>query len=415
MSGSIEDGEVCNYKSQNLQMRILMLTPYLPWPLHSGGQIRTYNLLKNLADKHEITLFSFIRDEQERSYVGKLAPFCRKIRCFKRTKSPWAVRNILLSGFTPYPFLVSIYLSSTARRELTQELLANEYDIIHAETFYVMPNIPRTKIPTLLVEQTIEYLGYQTFTDQSAPLLVRPLLWIDVWKLKFWEKFFWKKADMLVAMSGEDKRWIERLVPQARVSVVANGIDVDYFRKTPIKRPKNPTVLFVGNYKWLPNVDAASYLVEEIWPLIHQKMPEARLNIVGRDATARVKRFERVAGVKVVGEVEDIRDALGSAHVTLAPIRNGRGTRYKILEPMAAKLPVVSTSLGIEGIEAKDGVHALIKDSAVGLAEATVKILADKKLAERLSENAFELVMNNFNWEKISTDLDVVYRELGRR
>jgi len=396
-------------------MKILWLSTGALFPLNKGGNIRTYNLLKNLADKHEITLFSFIRDEAERSYVGKLAPFCRKIRCFKRTKSPWAGRNILLSGFTPYPFLVSIYLSSSARRELTQELLANEYDIIHAETFYVMPNIPKTKIPTLLVEQTIEYLGYQTFTDQSAPFLVKPLLWIDVWKLKFWEKFFWKKADMLVAMSGEDKRWIERLVPLAKVAVVANGIDVEYFRKTPIKRPKNPTVLFVGNYKWLPNVDAASYLVEEIWPLIHRMMPRARLNIVGRDATERVKKFEKVAGVKVVGEVEDIRDALGRAHVTLAPIRNGRGTRYKILEPMAAKLPVVATSLGIEGIQAKDGVHALIKDSVSGLAEATVRILADKELAERLSENAFKLVMKDFNWEKISKDLDGVYRELGNK
>lgn len=394
-------------------MKILMLTPYLPWPLHSGGQIRTYNLLKNLADKHEITLFSFIRDEAEMGYVGKLMPFVRKIKCFKRTKSPWAARNIMLSGFTPYPFLVSIYLSSSARRTLASELLTNKYDIIHAETFYVMPNIPRTKIPTLLVEQTIEYLGYQTFTDQSAPGLVKPLLWIDVLKLKFWEKFFWKKADMLVAMSGEDKLWIERLVSQAKVSVVANGIDVNFFKKTPIKRPKHPTVLFVGNYKWLPNVDAASYLVEEIWPLIHRQLPSARLNIVGRDATERVKKFEKAAGVRVIGEVGDIREALGSAHVTVTPIRNGRGTRYKILEAMAAKLPVVSTSLGIEGIRAQDGVHALVRDSAAGLAEATVKILSDRKLAQKLSENAFELVMKNFNWEKISKDLDQVYRELG--
>jgi len=396
-------------------MKILMLVPFLPIDQMSGGQTRWFHLIKHLSEKHEITLMSLIKDDWERKYLPQIEKYCKKVYVFKRPKSPWTFRNLFLTLISFNPLVVIRNLSLEERSAIKKELSTHKYDLIHAETFYVMPHIPKTKIPIILVEPTIEYSVYKHYVNNEVSPILKPIYMFDVVKLKFWEKFFWKKADMLVAMSGEDKRWIERLVPQARVSVVANGIDVDYFRKTPIKRPKNPTVLFVGNYKWLPNVDAASYLVEEIWPLIHQKMPEARLNIVGRDATQRVKRFERVAGVKVIGEVEDIRDALGSAHVTLAPIRNGRGTRYKILEPMAAKLPVVSTSLGIEGIEAKDGIHALIKDSAVGLAEATVKILADKKLAERLSENAFELVMNNFNWEKISTDLDVVYRELGRR
>lgn len=395
-------------------MKILMLTPYLPWPLHSGGQIRTYNLLKNLADKHDISLFSFIRDDQERSYISKLEPFCSKIKLFKRTKSPWAMRNILLSGFTPYPFLVCIYLFQEARSALLRELESNNYDIIHAETFYVMPNIPKTSIPILLAEQTIEYLGYQTYTNQSASWFLKPFLSIDVKKLKYWEKYFWNKANHLVTMSQEDQCWIKQLVPNANVSVVANGIDVGYFEKTPIKRPKDPTVLFVGNYKWLPNVDAATHLVENIWPLIHKQLPNACLNIVGRDVTEKIKRFGNIPGVHVIGEVDDIRDALGTAHVVLVPIRNGRGTRYKILESMAAKLPVVSTSIGIEGIHAKDGVHALVRDGSKDLAEATVTILKNKKLADMLARNAHKLVTKQFNWEMVSDNLDTIYRTMEK-
>jgi len=395
-------------------MRILMLTPYLPWPLNSGGQIRTYNLLKNLAHKHEISLFSFIRDDDERKYIGKLKPYCRKILLFKRTQSPWAIRNILLAGLTPYPFLVCIYLSKAAKDALKQELDNEKYDIIHAETFYVMPNIPATEIPTLLVEQTIEYLGYQTYTAQTAMPFLRPMLYIDVIKLKFWEKLFWKKADHLVTMSAEDRDWIKRMVPQAQVSTVANGIDVEYFKDTPVKRPKTPTVLFVGNYKWLPNVDAAKYIAYEIWPDIHRQIPNSELKIVGRDATDAILKLNKIPGVKVIGEVGDIREALGSAHVMLAPIRNGRGTRYKILEAMAAGLPVVSTSLGIEGIRAKDGVNALIRDSKEELVQATVELLKNPELAKKLATNGKKLVDNNFNWEKISTDLDVVYQKLGR-
>lgn len=395
-------------------MKILMLTPYLPWPLHSGGQIRTYNLLKHLASKHDITLFSFIRDEQERNYVDRLKPFCSTIQLFKRTKSPWALRNILLSGFTPYPFLVSIYLSGEARALLHHELVSGRYDIIHAETFYVMPNIPATSIPTLLAEQTIEYLGYQTYTAQSAPRFLRPFLFVDVAKLRYWEKYFWEKADHLVTMSEEDREWISRIAPRARVSVVANGIDVDFFKSTPIRRPDHPTVLFVGNYKWLPNVDAATYLISEIWPMIYRKLPTAKLHIVGRDVTEKIKHFGNVPGVHVIGEVDDIREALGTAHVTLTPIRNGRGTRYKILEAMAAQLPVVSTSLGIEGIQAKDGVHALVRDTASQLAKATVDILTKPTVAKNLATNALHLVTEQFNWEKISGELDRIYQTLGK-
>ena len=217
-----------------------------------------------------------------------------------------------------------------------------------------------------------------------------------------------------MTMSTEDRDWIKRMVPDSKVSIVANGIDVEYFKNTPIRRPKSPTVLFVGNYKWLPNVDAAKYIAYEIWPSIHRQIPNAELKIVGRDATNEILKLKRIPGVNVIGEVGDIREALGSAHVMLAPIRNGRGTRYKILEAMAAGLPVVSTSLGIEGIRAKDGVNALIRDSKEELVRATVELLKNPALTKKLAINGKRLVDNNFNWEKISGDLDVVYQKLGR-
>lgn len=372
-------------------------------------------MLKNLAKKHDISLFSFIRDEDERKFVNKLIPYCTKIVLLKRSQSPWALRNALISFLTPYPFLVSIYLSKTAQRKLAGELAKNKYDIIHAETFYVMPNIPETKIPTLLVEQTIEYLGYQTFTDQLKLKFLKPLFYMDVAKIKKWERIYWGKADRLVTMSQEDRDWIKSMVPKADVSVVANGIDVDFFKVTPINRPVHPTVLFVGNYKWLPNVDAAKHLVGDIWPLILKEIPDAKLNIVGRDPTPAIKSLGEKAGVRVVGEVEDIRQALGEAQVMVTPIRNGRGTRYKILEAMASGLPVVSTTLGIEGIQAENGRHALIRDGVEELAQATIKLLKNKNLAYILAENAKKLVMDNFNWEKISADLDGVYRSMEKK
>jgi glycosyltransferase involved in cell wall biosynthesis len=394
-------------------MKILMLTPYLPYPLHSGGQIRSYNLLKNLAQKHDITLFSFIRSSAEKKYIKELQQFCTHVQVFKRRQA-WDIRNILLSGFTPFPFLVSIYLSGQFKAAIAQELSSGNYDLIHAETFYVMPNLPTSiNTPVLLVEQTIEYLVYQCFVEDFKFAPLKPLLYFDVLKIKLWEKYFWKKATRLVAMSDSDKRIMQRTVKGLKIDVVANGVDVDFFAKTKMKKSKQPTILFVGNFKWLPNKDAAVFLTKRIWPLIRRALPQAKLWIVGRNPTPEILKLAHQSQVTVTGNIEDIRDAFNQASVLLAPIRNGRGTKYKVLEAMASEVPVVTTKLGIEGIDAQNGQSVLVAESAQNLAKKTIQVLTNARLAKRLAAKAKKLVYDQYNWQIISLQLDKIYQQLG--
>ncbi|MDP3682975.1 MAG: glycosyltransferase, partial [Ignavibacteria bacterium] len=201
-----------------------MLTPYLPFPDSSGGQIRSYNLIKSLSKKHEITLFSLIKDDSEKKFVPELEKYCKKVKVFKRSKSPWTLRNILLTGFGPYPFLVIRNLSPQQKIAVQEEIQNVKYDLIHAETFYVMPHIPETKIPILLVEQTIEYLVYKHYVEGSKNFLLKLLFSIDVAKLRFWETKFWKKADRVVAVSESDKSEMIKLVPGLKVDLVPNGV-----------------------------------------------------------------------------------------------------------------------------------------------------------------------------------------------
>jgi len=391
-------------------MKILMLTPYLPFPLHSGGQIRSYNLLKNLSKKHQVTLFSFIRSDSEKKHLQELTKYCYKVKVFKRRQA-WDPRNILLSGFTPYPFLVSIYLSRSVKQAIETELTQQKYDLIHAETFYVMPNLPlHIPVPTLLVEQTIEYLVYQHFVKNTKLAVLKPLLHLDVLKIKLWEKYFWEKATRLIAMSETDKAIMQKTVKDKKVDVVANGIDTHFFQKTRRLTSKKPLVLFVGNFKWLPNRDAAKFLVEEIWPHIKSRLPQAKLSIVGRNPTREIFKLQQ-ADITVNGQVEDIRTALSSASVLLAPIRNGRGTKYKVLEAMASGVPVVTTKLGIEGI--KDSHSVLVAESAVNLAKQALKILTDQSFAQRLASKAKTIVNQQYNWSVISQELDNIYKQLG--
>lgn len=396
-------------------MKILMITPYLPFPLVSGGQIRTYNLLKNLASRHHITLTSFIRDDSEKKYLKELEPYCQKVILFKRRKA-FSPINILLSALTPFPFLVCIYFDIFVRLKIKKELTNIHYDLIHAETFYVMPNIPKTNIPIFLVEQTIEYLVYQHFVESLPAWLfsLKILLRLDVAKIKWWERYYWKRAKRLATMSQDDKKFIESQQSQVKVDVVANGVDVSYFAKTKKQKPKSPTVLFVGQFKWLPNRDATKFLVEEIWPKIKEQIQNAKLWIVGRNPPRDILKFS-TSDIRVDGKVLDIKVAYGSSDVLLAPIRNGRGTKYKILEAMATKTPIVGTKLAIEGINIQDGRHALVAQSAEELASQTVRILNNPNLGAKLARAAYQLVEREYNWQKISHQLDSVYQQVAAK
>lgn len=396
-------------------MKVLMLTPYLPYPLLSGGQIRTYNLLKKLKNKHQITLFSFIREKKEKIYLSQLSKFCYKIKVFHR-RPAWSWKNILLALFTPFPFvMVSTYLSREVRRAIKNELKTNKYDLIHAEPFYMAPNIPKTNIPILLVEQTIEYLVYKKYVDDFPLIFLKLFLYFDVLKLKFWEEYYWRRATFLVAMSQEDKKIMAKVVPKQRIDIVANGVDISYFAQTRIKRPKKPTILFVGNFKWLPNKDAAKFLTYDIWPLIKEKIPDAKLWIVGKNPTWEIKKLGEKKDVFVDDKVKDIRQAFGRASVLVAPIRNGRGTKYKVLEAMASKLPVVTTPLGIEGLTLKKKNEVIVAEDARDLAEKTIELLNNPYKGKKISKAAYSLVRQLYNWPRISRKLDRIYRYLGKK
>jgi glycosyltransferase involved in cell wall biosynthesis len=393
-----------------------MITPYLPYPLVSGGQIRSYNLIKNLAKKHRITLMSFIREEDEKKHLPELEKYCHKVVTLKRTPKAWHPRNIALAGFTSYPFVVCLYLYNEVKAAIREELNQGNYDLIHAETFYVMPNLPKTDLPVLLVEQVIEYLVYQRFTEMLPGYIsfLKPLLYIDVAKIKKWERYYWKHSHGLAAMSEEDKDFMLSMEPDLEIDVIANGVDVDFFKQTQKKKPKQPTVLFIGNFKWLPNKDAAKFLVKEIWPHIIKQIPKAKLWIVGQNPTPDILALSNQK-IKVDSGVADIRDAYANSNVLLAPIRNGRGTKYKILEAMATQTPIVGTNLAVEGVDIEHQKHALVAEDPQDLAAHTVKILKDSKFGIQLAKSAHKLVKHTYSWAGISNELDKVYQRLGAK
>ena len=389
-----------------------MLTPYLPFPDSSGGQIRSYNLIKSLSKEHEITLFSLIKKDSEKRFIPELEKYCKKVKVFKRSKSPWTLRNILLTGFGPYPFLVIRNLSPQEKKAVKEEIDSVSYDLIHAETFYVMPHIPETKTPILLVEQTIEYLVYKHYVEGTANPLIRPLLSIDVAKLKYWETNFWKKANGVVAVSESDKKEMRKLVPNLKVDLVPNGVNLSFFKQKTSWTSESPKILFIANFKWLQNVEAAELLLKEVFPIISVKNPKAKVWIVGQHIPEEILAFrsDKIIIDNLKEDDQDgIRNAYNTSSVFVSPLRGPGGTRLKHLGAMAAKLPLVTTSVGAEGLGATDGKDVIVCDSSKEIAEATLKVLGDEKLAKRIAENARLLVEEKFSWSKMGEYLEKIY------
>jgi len=394
-----------------------MLTPYLPYPLLSGGQIRTYNLLKKLAAKHEITLFALIKENSERQYIPELEKYCAKVRVFKRSKQPFTLGNIFRTLFSSFPFLVIRNYVPETTKAILHELASSHYDLIHAETFYMMPHLPKTQIPTILVEQTIEYLGYESYAARTRFPILKWLLAIDIAKIKRWERYYWESCQKLIVMSQEDKAYItDQTGLASKIEVVANGVDSKWFAEKKRALPEALTVLSVGTFKWLPNVEAVTFLVEHIWPKIKVQLPEARLWIVGNAPTSTVLNFQQLdTSITVTGGIPDIRDAFKGAHVLLAPVFSGKGTRYKILEAMASETPIVATTIAVEGLGVKHGREVMLGTTADELAELTISVLKDTKKRTQLAKAGHAFVTDQYDWEQISQKLDQVYRTLGEK
>jgi len=391
-----------------------MLTPYLPFPDSSGGQIRSYNLIKGLSKKHKITLFSLIKDDSERKFIPELEKYCVKVKVFKRSKSPWTLRNILLTGFGPYPFLVIRNLSPHETKAVQEEITQVDYDLIHAETFYVMPHIPKTETPILLVEQTIEYLVYKHYVEGIKNPILRSLLSIDVAKLKYWETKFWKKADGVVAVSESDRKEMLKLVSDLKVNLVPNGVNLDFFKEKDSWRSPEPKILFIANFKWLQNVEAAELLLKEVFPRVHAKSSKVKVWVVGQHIPEEILKYKSeniIIDNLSEDDQEGIRNAYYESSVFVSPLRGPGGTRLKHLAAMAAKLPLVTTSVGAEGLGAADGREVIIRDTSKEIADATLRILEDEKLAEEIAENARKLVEQKFSWYKMGEYLDKIYEK----
>ena len=397
-------------------MKILMVTPYVPYPPSSGGQIRTYNLLKYLSQNNEITLVALYKNDEEKKYESYLEKYCKKIYLCQRPSSPWQFKNIFKTIFSSSPFLVVRNYSDEAKTIINELLSQEKFDVIHAETFYVMPHIPETKVPTVLVEQTIEYKVYKHFVN-SLPFYLRLLIYfdIDIMKLKYWERFYWKKANAVVVVSSSDEKLIKSEEPKLKTSIIPNCVGdemvIDRLEK---KDFKNPSIFFQGNFFWLQNVEAAKFIIYKIYPRLIKELPKIKVVIAGQNARKLGSLINKNINIVNIepDNINRVKDLFKRNTLFIAPIFGPGGTRLKILAAMGSGMPVISSVTGIEGLEVTNNKNVVIANNPEGFIKKIKQLLTNKNMYEKIRNNAYKLVKEKYQWSKTAKQLEFVYQHL---
>jgi len=397
-------------------MKILMVTPYVPYPPSSGGQIRTYNLLKYLSQNNEITLVALYKNDEEKKYESYLKKYCKNIYLCKRPSSPWQFKNIFKTIFSSSPFLVVRNYSDEAKTIINKLLRSEKFDVIHAETFYVMPHIPETKVPTVLVEQTIEYKVYKHFVN-SLPFYLRMLVYfdIDIMKLKYWERFYWKKANAVVVVSSSDEKLIKNEEPLLKTSIIPNCVgDEMIIEKLEEKDLRSPTIFFQGNFFWLQNVEAAKFIIDQIYPQLVKELPKVKIIIAGQNAKKLGNLIDKSINIINIepDNINKVKELFRENTLFIAPIFGPGGTRLKILAAMGSGMPVISSVTGIVGLEVTDNKDVAIANDPIEFVSKIKQLLTNKKFYERIRKNAYNLVKEKYQWNQTAKELEFVYKNL---
>lgn len=389
-------------------MNILIVSSYLPYPLFDGGNVRLYNIIKELSKRHKITLIAEIRQHQGQTDIDEVKKYCEDVIVIPHTK-PWSFQNILRTGFSSYPLLLVMHTFPQMKKKIVEILNTKRFDVIHVETFYVYQNLPKTYLPVVLVEHNIEYLVYTRYAQTAKPFL-RPFLYADIVKLKYWEEKFWKKATILCAVTEEEKRKMVR----DNVAVVPNGVDTHIYKLSKSKETKTKKVLFIGSFKWIQNVNSAKWIINEIWPKVVDQISRKKLAIkpmlwiVGRNIPEDIKAL-KTDSIIFEEHADDTVKVYQQADILLAPIKVGGGSSYKIIEAMASGVPVVTTKLAADALGARHDAEIMIGEEAEVLADNVLELLQNPMVYEKIKKNARVLIENKYNWEAIAKTLEKAY------
>ncbi len=406
------------------RMNILFVSATVPYPAIDGGRLRVLNLVSRLCRIHKVTFLTFIASPSDQRGVEYLSEMGVEVVGVKISASGrWrqisgVLRCLFQSFILRKPLTVAKYSSSEMIKTLGGLLRTRRFDIAHFEMLHTGQFLcdlgveGENACATILGEQNIDSHVWYRLAGTESNLLKKLFFYWQYRRFMSYESQMCGRFHMCICVSEQDQERLSALCPGIAIEVVPNGVDLDYFE--PGNTEDEMSLVFTGSMDWHPNADAVLYFCHQILPLIRVEFPEIKFCIVGSNPSERVQGLQRLEGVTVTGSVEDVRPYIANAAIYVVPLRIGGGTRLKILQALAMRKAVVSTSIGCEGLDLQPDEHLLVSDESQQFAESVIRLIKDRSLRNRLSESGGALVREKYSWDVIVETLDLAYRRLIR-
>lgn len=389
-------------------LAVLVLDEWIPYPPDSGKRVRTWNLLRRLAQRHSVSLLCYGDPESEAARVVRSAGIALHTVAPLPNLAGWQLYGRLLGNLlSRFPYSVSKHDTPRFREALRRLLSESHFDLVHFEwTPYAAFMDETGNLPSLIMAHNIESQIWLRRAQQCQTFSERTYFGLQARKMKAFERRVMPCANAVAGVTALDTQQALAWGSHSTV-LVENGVDLDHFAPASERARNADELLFLGSLDWYPNQDAVEYLLEEILPFLITRAPEVRLRIVGRRAPPDLaKHVAQSSGVELVGEVADVRPHLAQAAVVLVPLRIGGGSRIKILEALAMGKAVVSTTIGAEGLAVTNGVHLLLADSPEAFADSTLRLLKSPEERARLGDEGRKLVEGRYSWDRAAEALE---------
>ena len=376
-------------------MKILVMSSRVPWPLDKGDKLRMYHQIKYLAANNDIYLVAISNKKDNSVAKSELLKYCKQVDIMYQSKFG-IIRGLVSSYFGSKPLQIGYFYSKKIAIKVKELVKQINPDHVYGQLIRVAEYLKDIDKPKTLDLQDAFSAGLLRRAEKASGLF-KYILKMEYNRVLEYETNALDSFDFLTIITQLDKELLNTKI-QHKLKIVPNGVDMDFFK--PMEKTKEVDIVFTGNMSYPPNVNAASFLAEDIMPLVWKTLPNAKLMIAGASPTPKVKSLEQ-RKIIVSGWLDDIRDAYAKSVIFIAPMQIGTGLQNKLLEAMAMKIPCITSDLANNALKAEDGKEILVcdRDNKEMFADSIVKLLNDEKLREDIVSIAYKFVVKNYNWQ----------------
>lgn len=396
-------------------MQILWIKSDYIDPPDTGGKLRTYNLLLELNRRCPVTYIALqsnrspVTGANKKDWASRIVT----IRHFEERKSGFRFAlRVVAAMFSAAPYIVQKYRSQDIRESQRRLMMSptgscpvNGEAVLVCDFLEMASNVDWSlPCPKVLFQHNVESVIWRRYFKNERNLLKKAYFWFEHRRMKRFEQQACDKFDLVLTVSSHDKDILQQQMGvKTPIDVVETGVDIEYFAPRPDLESTPGRLLFLGSLDWMPNIDGIEWFVRDVYPQVKKRFPHVSLDVVGRRPTPAIQALaEKDDSVNVYGNVPDVRPFMAAADVFIVPLRVGSGTRLKIYEAFAMRLPVVSTTIGAEGLPVRHGVHLLLADSPMEYANTIARLLGGPAQKQALANEAFELVTQHYSWTTVS-------------